>query len=77
MTFHTDIRKMYNSVHLKEEHWCFQRYIWQNELDQRKLSEEKVAATMKMDLYMLVESGLNWDDILRDELGHISCQVKI
>ena len=26
--FHTDIKKMYNSVQLKEEHWCFQRYIW-------------------------------------------------
>ena len=25
--FHTDIKKMYNSVPLKAEHWCFQRYI--------------------------------------------------
>ena len=32
---------MYNSVHLKEENWCFQRYIWQNEFDERKLPEEK------------------------------------
>lgn len=22
--FHTDIKTMYNSVQLKEEHWCFQ-----------------------------------------------------
>ena len=25
--FHTDVKKMYNTVQLREEHWCFQRYI--------------------------------------------------
>ena len=26
--FNTDIKKMYNSLQLKEEHWCFQHNIW-------------------------------------------------
>ena len=34
--FHTDVKRMFNTVQLQEEHWCFQRYIWQNELDYKK-----------------------------------------
>ena len=30
--FHTDIRKMYNSVRLDEKHWCYQLYLWHDEL---------------------------------------------
>ena len=52
--FHTDIKKMYNSVQLREEHWCLQRYIWQNELDKGKLPEEKV---IKMLIYGIRSSG--------------------
>ena len=26
--FHTDVKNMYNTVQLREENWCFQRYIW-------------------------------------------------
>ena len=33
VAFHTDVQKLYNSVKLKEEDWCYQRYIWQAELD--------------------------------------------
>ena len=44
--FHTDVKKMYNTVQLREKHWCFQRYIWQNELDNRKIPEEKVIKTL-------------------------------
>ena len=52
--FHTDIKKMYNSVQLREEHWCLQRYIWQNELDKGKLPEEKVIKTL---IYGIRSSG--------------------
>ena len=52
--FHTDIKKMYNSVQLREEHWCLQRYIWQNELDKGKLPEEKVIKTL---IYRIRSSG--------------------
>ena len=37
---------MYNTVQVREEHWCFQRYIWQDELDNRKIPEEKVIKTL-------------------------------
>ena len=42
---HTDIQKMYNCVRLKESDWCFQRYVWQEELDITKIPEEKVIMT--------------------------------
>ena len=35
--FRTDAKIMYNTVQLREEHWSFQRYIWQNELCNRKI----------------------------------------
>ena len=44
--FHTDIRKMYNTIKLREEEWCFQRYLWQDELDPEKPPEEKVIKTL-------------------------------
>ena len=44
--FHTDVAKMYNSVKLNEEHWCLQRYIWQQHLDPSLIPEEKVIKTL-------------------------------
>ena len=52
--FHTDIKKMYNSVHLMEEQWCLQKYIWQNKLDKGKLPEEKAIKTL---IYGIRSSG--------------------
>ena len=40
--FHSYIKKMYNSVKLREEDWCLQRYIWQKDLDPMKLHKEEV-----------------------------------
>ena len=51
---HTDIQKMYNCVKLKESDWCFQRYIWQAELDAQKLPEEEVIKTF---IYGVRSSG--------------------
>ena len=44
--FTTDVSKMYNTVKLKEEHWCYQRYIWQQDLDPNQIPEEKVIKTL-------------------------------
>ena len=44
--FHTDIRKMYNTIKLLPNDWCFQRYLWQENLDANKPVEEKVIKTM-------------------------------
>ena len=44
--FHTNIKKMYNSVKLIEEDWCLQQYLWLKVLDQRKLPEENAIKTL-------------------------------
>ena len=66
--FHTDVKKMYNTVQLRKEHWCFQSYIWQNELDNRKISEEKVIKTL---IYGLKSSSNQSKSGLR-ETAHMS-----
>ena len=63
IAFHTDIRKMYNTVKLKESHWCLQRYIWQEELDFSKLPEEKVIKTL---IYGVKSSGNQSERALRE-----------
>ena len=51
---HTDVMKMYNSVKLVESDWCYQMYLWQNELDPNKEPEEKVIKTL---IYGVKSSG--------------------
>ena len=43
---HTDIRKMYNTIKLHSKDWCFQRYIWQQDLNPMKIPREKVIKTL-------------------------------
>ena len=52
--FHSDVQKMYNCVKLHEDEWCFQRYMWQDELDPGKIPEEKVIKTL---IYGVRSSG--------------------
>ena len=61
--FHTDIHQMYNSVRLQEEYWCLQRYIWQDQLDARKLPEEKVIKTL---IYGIKSSGNQAERAIRE-----------
>ena len=51
---HSDIRKMYNTIKLDENHWCYQRYVWQEDLDPRKQPREKVIKTL---IYGVRSSG--------------------
>ena len=44
--FHTDIRKMYNTIKLDEDHWCYQLYLWENDLDPTKEPQIKVIKTL-------------------------------
>ena len=44
--FHTDIRKMYNSVKLHEQDWCYQRYLWEDDLNLNSQPVEKVIKTL-------------------------------
>ena len=66
--FHTDIRKMYNSVRLQEHHWCLQWYIWENQLDRKKIRKKKV---IKSRIYGVKSSGNQSERALR-ETGRLS-----
>ena len=52
--FHTDVKKMYNSVKLEERDWCYQMYFWQDELDSKEPPEIKVIKTL---MYGVKPSG--------------------
>ena len=54
VAMHTDIKKMYNTIKLDESHWCYQRYIWQTNLDPSKIPQEKVVKTL---IYGVKSSG--------------------
>ena len=40
---------MFNIVKLPEGDWCFQRYLCDNDLDQDKISQEKIVNTLIFD----------------------------
>ena len=31
--FDMDIQKVHNAVHLDKSHWCYQMYLWNNDLN--------------------------------------------
>ena len=62
VAFQTDIRKMYNTIHLDKRYWTFQRYIWQPELDPAKIPFEKIIKTI---IYGLRPSGNQAEYALR------------
>ena len=41
--YHTDIKKMYNSVKLLDDNWCLLWYIWQKDLDTRNSPRKKLS----------------------------------
>ena len=51
---HTDIKKMYNVVKLKSDHWTYQRYKWHESLDPTAAPEEKIIKTI---IYGVKSSG--------------------
>ena len=60
--FHTDIRKMYNTVKLVEEDWCYQLYLWH---DQLSISEEPYIKVIKTLIYGVKSSGNQAESGLR------------
>ena len=62
VAFHTDIQKMYNTVRLKEEDWCCQRYLWQEGLDCNQPIKEKIITTL---IYGVKSSGNQAENALR------------
>ncbi len=62
VVFHTDVEQMYPSLKLEPEHWCFQRYIFQEDLDSDAIPEEKV---IKVVIYGAKSSGNQAEYALR------------
>ena len=54
ISIHTDVRKMYNTVKLDPADWCYQRYIWCENLDPEKIPQEKIIKTL---IYGVRSSG--------------------
>ena len=61
--FHTDIQKMYNVIRLLEDHWCFQLYLWQNELNPNIEPRTKCVKTL---IYGVKPSGNQAERVLRE-----------
>ena len=61
--FHTDIQKMYNAIKLNPEHWCFQLFLWDNELSLNKKPTTHVIKTL---IYGVKTSGNQAERALRE-----------
>ena len=44
--YHADVQKMCNTIKFDDKYWCFQRYIWQQDLDPNIIPDEKVIKTL-------------------------------
>ena len=60
--FHCDIQKMYNSVRLDKRHWCYQLYLWSENLDLGDSPRWKVIKTL---IYGVRSSGNQAECALR------------
>ena len=61
--FHTDIKKMYNSIQLRKQDWTYQRHIFHPELYKKKIPHEKVIKTL---IYGVRPSGNQAEHALRE-----------
>ena len=61
--FHADIQKMYNTVRLHEDHWNYQLYLWDKNLDPKVEPKVKVIKTL---IYGVKPSGNQVERALRE-----------
>ena len=52
--YHTDVQKMYNTIKLEEEYWCYQLYLWNDQLNPEVMPIWKVIKTL---IYGVTSSG--------------------
>ena len=60
--YHTDIRKMYSSVQLDEKDWCYQLYLWHDDLSAH---EEPIVKVIKTLIWGVKSSGNQAESALR------------
>ena len=46
IAFHSDLKTWYNSVDLRKEDWCYQRYLWEETLNPNNPPEPKVITSL-------------------------------
>ena len=61
--FHTDVCKMYNTIHLEEAYWCYQLYLWDDDLDVNNEPRVKVIKTL---IYGVKPSGNQAERAIRE-----------
>ena len=61
--FCTDIQKMYNTIRLVPEHWCYQLFLWDEELNSERKPEVNVIKTL---IYGVRTSGNQAERALRE-----------
>ena len=61
--FHTDVQKMYNSIRLHDDDWCYQQFLLDMDLDPDK--DPKVAVIMTL-IYGVKPSGNQAERALRE-----------
>ena len=54
VAFHCDLQTWYNSVDLRKEDWCYQRYLWEETLNPNNPPESKVVTSI---IYGVKPSG--------------------
>ena len=60
---HSDITKMYNTIQLKESDWCYQRYLWQEELELGKQPDEKIVKTSMASSLLVIRQNTDWGEL--------------
>ena len=61
--YHTDIQKMYNSIRLVEEHWCYQLFLFHSELNPNIKPFKHVIKTL---IYGITSSGNQAERAVRE-----------
>ena len=54
VAYHCDLQTWYNSVDLRKEDWCYQRYLWEETLNPENPPQEKIIKTI---IYGIKPSG--------------------
>ena len=89
--FHTDIQKMYNSVRLEKSHWCYQMYLWHDDLDMNKpkwkvikafiygvkSSGNQAECGLRKTATLLESKYARASEVVHNDMWMIVCPVKI
>ena len=61
--FHTDVQKMYNTIRLVVDHWCYQLFLWEDELN---INVKPFVCVIKTLIYGIRTSGNQAERAVRE-----------